>query len=621
LIHAQRKPDLTIRELAVPLVLLAGLLVIVLRLWYLQVVIADVLVERASHTYMKISSPAPRGLVYDKEGTLLAGVRSELVVTVRPIAVKEEPTLLDRLAAILGVERAQLEEKVNAEAWRPYVPAPVYRGVSLDVASRIVELRSDLPGVDVTPTPMRFYPDSSTLAHILGYVWSANESDVARLRKLGVAAPKFVGKLGVEYSHETLLMGTIGQERIEVDAKGRPLRLVGRDSALPGAQVRLSVNLALQRYAMTALGGRKGAVVALDPRTGEVLAMVSAPTYDAGLFEGGISQAAYQALSNDPDKPFVNRAIRGLYSPGSTFKIVTTLAAVRAGVFDVSRPNTCPGYYQVGNRRVRCMGVHGSISFVRAFERSCNTYFIDLAMRAGIENLRATAFEVGLGHPTGIDLVGESGGIFPTDEWVKKWRPDGKWYPGDTANVAIGQGEVSATPLQMACVAALVANGGRSFRPHFVHSFTDPATHKDHETKPEVLADIAAPGVVWSSLRQAMGQVISSGTARSAAISGLSWGGKTGSTETRRDRKTHSWFVGFAPLNDPQIAVAVLVEDAGHGGEIAAPIARDVVRAYLQGIPEVVLPTDPPADAPVNSALTAARSAALVRQSSAEPRS
>lgn len=618
MIHAQRKPDLTIRELAVPLVLLAGLLVIVLRLWYLQVVIADDLVERASHTYMKISSPAPRGLVYDRQGTLLAGVRSELVVTVRPIAVREDPTILDRLALILGVERAQLEEKVNAESWRPYVPAPVLRGVSLELASRIVESRSDLPGVEVSATPMRFYPDSSTLSHILGYVWSANESDVARLKKLGVTAPKFVGKLGIEHTHETLLMGTYGQERIEVDAKGRPLRLVGRDSALPGAQVRLSVNLALQRYAMAALGGRKGAVVALDPANGEVLAMVSAPTYDAGLFEGGISQAAYQALSNDPDKPFVNRAIRGLYSPGSTFKIVTTLAAARAGVFDVSRPAYCPGYYQVGNRRVRCMGTHGNISFIRAFERSCNTYFIDLAMRAGIENLRNTAFEVGLGHPTGIDLVGESGGVFPTDEWVKKWRADGKWYPGDTANVAIGQGEVSTTPLQMACVAALVANGGRSFKPHFVHSITDPVTHKEQAVEPQVLADIAASPLVWSSIRQAMGQVISSGTARSASISGLTWGGKTGSTETRRDRKTHSWFVGFAPLNDPKIAIAVLVEDAGHGGEVAAPIARDIVRAFLQGIPEVVLPTDPPASAPVNSALTASRSEALRRQPSAD---
>lgn len=586
-IHTHRRPELGIRQLVLPAALLLGIGLIMVRLWYLQVVLSDDLVARASTFQLKVLRPAPRGLIYDRNGALVAGVRSELVVLVQPNEAKNRPEILDRLAEILAVPVETLQDRLKKETWRPYVPAPVFRGATVEAASRIVESSSRLPGVFVETTPMRYYPDSLNFSHVLGYVWSANETDVARLKAKGLRVPQYVGKLGLEYTHEAQLMGTMGAERMEVDALSRPVRLAGRDGAIPGSQLILTLDKRYQKYVASLLEGRKGAAVALDPRSGEILALASVPSYNAALFEGGISTADYRRLVEDPAKPFVNRAIREQYSPGSTFKIVTTLAATLAGKMDYDRTNYCPGYYQVGNRMVKCLGHHGAVSFARAFEKSCNTYFIDLAMRAGIEKLREASFALGLGAPSGVDLVGEIRAIVPTEEWLKRWRSDGKWYPGDTANFAIGQGEIAVSPIQMARLVAAIANGGTLYTPHFVKAIRDPLLRdKVTAVVPEIASQVDAPASYFERVRTAMVSVIETGTARSAQIAGVRWGGKTGSTETRRDRKTHSWFVGFAPADRPTIAVAVLVEDAGHGGEVAAPIARDMVRAYLLGLPE-----------------------------------
>lgn len=613
-IHTHRRPELGIRQLVLPVALLLAVGLILVRLWYLQVVLSDDLVARAATFQLKVLRPAPRGLVYDRNGALVAGVRSELVVLVQPNEAKTHPEILDRLANILAVPVETLQDRLKKETWRPYVPAPVFRGATVEAASRIVESSAALPGVFVETTPMRYYPDSLNFAHVLGYVWSANESDVARLKAMGLRAPQYVGKLGLEYAHEAQLTGTMGAERMEVDALSRPVRLAGRDGAIPGSQLILSLDKRYQKYVASLLEGRKGAAVALDPNTGEVLALASAPTFDAALFEGGISSADYRRLVEDPAKPFVNRAIREHYSPGSTFKIVTTLAATLAGKMDYGRTTYCPGYYQVGNRRVKCLGRHGAVSFGRAFEKSCNTYFIDLAMRAGLDKMREASFALGLGKPSGVDLVGELGGIVPTDAWIRRWRADGKWYPGDTANYAIGQGEIAVSPIQMARLVAAIANGGTLYTPHFVKAIRDPLL-RDKVTPiiPRIASQVDAPAAYFERVRNAMVTVIETGTARSAQIAGVRWGGKTGSTETRRDRKTHSWFVGFAPADRPKIAVAVLVEDAGHGGEVAAPIARDMVRAYLLGLPaEFAASARPAKPSPNDDAAASAATAASV---------
>jgi penicillin-binding protein 2 len=587
-IHTPREPELEGRVLVFPIVILLAFVVLFLRLWYLQVVKADELVEKAeSFRISTVSKLAPRGLIVDRHGRTLAAVEPQIVVTARPGIVRQNPGVLDKLAEILEVPKEKLEDKVNDAAWRPFMPAPVHVGASVEVATKIAESAHDLPGIEVDTQPTRTYADSFTFAHILGYVWTPNDKDVARLKNRGIKPAEYVGKIGLEYMYEEDLMGRAGVERVELDVRRRPLRVVGRDHAIPGNKLVLSMDAELQAYVYGLLQeiGHPGAVAAIDPKTGEVLCLVSNPSYDTGLFQNGISATDYKRLQDDPALPMINRAIASSYSPGSTFKIVTTLSAVKKGIFDPRRPVNCPGYYQIGPRRLRCMGRHGSIAYHRAMARSCNTYFVEMALRVGETTLRETALELGLGERVGIDLLGEGKGIVPTEEWIQRWRKPPQWYRGDTANMGIGQGEVSATPLQMANVIAVVANNGVAYRPHLVRAQVRPGADKDVlRVNPEEMSRIEASGPVWSAIKSSLVSVITDGTAGRARLPGVTWGGKTGSTQHRRNAKPHSWFVGFAPADDPKIAIAVIVEAVGHGGDVAAPVAAKAVKHYLDSL-------------------------------------
>lgn len=582
-IHAPKQPTLDLRSLVFPVVIVLFAVVIFLRLWYYQVVKSAELTERAEvYSSTSISKLAPRGLIFDRKGELIAGVQSENVVTVVPRTVRKNPWVLEKVAAMVGTDARRLREKMEKDGFRPNVPIPVYIGVPIDVATRIAEARDDLPGVSVDSQPMRYYPDTFSFAHLLGYVWTPSEGDVKRIQEAGATPAPFVGKLGVERVYETKLMGTPGKEQIEMDAKQRLLRLVGREAPVPGRQLILSIDADLQRYAASLLKGYKGAVVALDPSTGEVLAAVSSPSFDSSLFLSGISGTDYRRLRDDPAKPMFNRALTASYMPGSTFKIVTTIAAVRKGIFNPNNYVVCNGGYRVGKRLLRCMSRHGAISFERAMEKSCNTYFADLAHRVGIEEFRETCEELGLGQRSGIDTMGEGRGIVPTEAWVKRWRRPAVWYPGDTLNLGIGQGDIELTPLQMANLAALVANQGVLYRPHLVRAVRQPGLDaKVEPVKPEELHRIEASPEFWSLMQRALVGVVEEGTAINSRIPGLQWGGKTGSVERRGQKLTNSCFVGFAPANNPRIAVGVVVEGVGHGSEFAAPIAKAVVQRYL----------------------------------------
>jgi penicillin-binding protein 2 len=335
-----------------------------------------------------------------------------------------------------------------------------------------------------------------------------------------------------------------------------------------------------------------GGVVAIAPKTGEVLCLVSSPSFDPNVFKGGISQADWDLLQNDSNNPLLNRPLGASYSPGSTFKIVTTLAAVETGKFDPNRYIYCSGGFRIGKRTFKCLGHHGSISFEKAFEKSCNTYFATLGYQVGEEAIRRAALEVGMGQKTGIDIGSESRGVVPTNEWMERWFKDPHWYGGDTVNLSIGQGYLRTTPIQMANLACLVANNGVNYRPHLVRGFIDPGNdNKQTLIQPQVAHQTKVDPGYWLALKRAMQRVVESGTGAAARIPGITWGAKTGSTEHGKGKKTHSWFIGIAPIDDPQICVCVLIEQAGHGGEIAAPIAREVVKRYL------VKPTTPPKSA------------------------
>ncbi|MEZ0324782.1 MAG: penicillin-binding protein 2 [Fimbriimonas sp.] len=585
-IHAPRKPELDLRVAVFPVVMVALLAFLLLRLWYIQVVMAPELQLKAEASRAtSVKKLAPRGMMVDRNGTLVAGVRPEIVITAKPGMFRKDQSILDRAAAMLGADPKKIKRKVKDSSFRPFVAATIYVGADIETGTRIAESGEDLPGIGVETQPMRTYPDSRSFTHVLGYVWTPSKSDVERVEKLGLNAAGYVGKAGLERAYEADLMGKPGEEKIEIDARSKPVRVAARDAAVPGNQLVLTLDARLQKYATQLFADKKyiGGAVALDPKTGEVLCIVSSPTFDQNLFAGGITDQEWRTLSEDELKPMWNRALFSAYSPGSTFKIVTTIAALQKGIFDPNRTYFCAGGVRLGRRFAKCLGHHGAISYHRALAKSCNSYFYQLGLAVGEDGLRKAALDVGLGQRTGLEVGGESKGIVPTDEWIKKWRPGDSWHGGDTLNFAIGQGFLSTTPIQMANVVALAANDGVNYRPHLVRRVMDSRGQEViRRVEPEVLHQIDASPEFWGHVKGALVQVIEDGTAGTARIPGLRWGGKTGSTEHGGGKKTHAWFVGFAPAENPKIAICVLIEEAGHGGDVAAPVAREIVKRYFE---------------------------------------
>jgi len=586
-IHTPRKPDLDLRLLLFPAAMLLLLGVLFLRLWYFQVVKAPALVERAEESRKdEVAKPAPRGLIFDRHMTPVATVRPEIVITAVPKVVNENLWVLDKVAQLLKVDVKKLHRKLKDAQWRPYLAAPIFVGAPIEIGTRITESVDELPGIGVETLPMRQYPDSKSFTHVLGYVWVPNDKDVKRIRATGREPADYIGKEGVERAYEEHLMGEPGSEEMEIDARRRPIRISGRNNPVPGDQLILSLDARLQRYATQLFSekGYTGGIAAIDPRSGEVLCLVSSPTFDQNLFQGGITDSEWDSLMNNPARPMQNRAISSAYAPGSTFKIVTAVAAMMAGKFDRNNRYHCPGGYRIGRRFLKCLGTHGSIAFEEAMQKSCNTYFCSLGAAAGREYLLKACDAMSLGRRTKIELLGESRGVIPTDRWLKAVSADDKvhWFAGDLANMSIGQGYVNTTPLQMANVAAVAANNGISYRPHLVRAIKAPdGKGKAERVKPEPISVIKAPDAFWQTLRSSLVRVVEQGTARSAIIPNIRVGGKTGSAEHKKGAKTHGWFVGFAPAENPKIAICVMVEAAGHGGEVAAPIAGKIIERYL----------------------------------------
>jgi penicillin-binding protein 2 len=561
------------------------LTILFFRLWYFQVIKSPELVERAEATRVdKVLRPAPRGLIFDRSGTVIAGLRPEIVVTAvyNIVSKKENAGEIERVAAVLGVPPSKLEAKFSEARQSPGLPVPIFVGATEASGTEIAESANSLPGIGVSVEPMRYYPDTRSFANVLGYVRLPSPGDIKRIHKLGKEPAPFVGKTGIEQFYETDLMGEPGDEVVEVDSKRRPLRVVQRDSPVPGKEVVATLDASIQQFATQIMeqAHYKGGIAAVDPATGEVVCLASSPTYDnTAIFQ---DKEAWKKLISDPDDPMIPRPIHASYSPGSTFKIVTSLAAYEKGIFDPNRTYFCNGGYRLGKAFFKCLGHHGNIAFKEALIKSCNTYFSDLGYRAGPDALRQACAEVGLGESSGIDIHGESLGVVPTDHWMRKRFKHPRWYGGQTVNFAIGQGYLRATPLQMCNVAAMVANEGTIYRPHLVREIrSGPDDPSPERIAPEVLHHVNADPSFWSVLKTALVGVVERGTAQRAQIPNVIWAGKTGSAEHGKNLVTHSWFVGFAPVDHPKIAICVLVEDAGHGGDVAAPIAKEIVERYL----------------------------------------
>ncbi|GGC97251.1 penicillin-binding protein 2 [Vreelandella lutescens] len=588
--------------------LLAVLVVVVLtsllvsRLGYLQIVQHDLYSTRSEKNRVRVEPlPPNRGLIYDRNGALLAENRPTYNLTL----VRERVDDLDDTLALL-VDLLELpEEEIEAfqirsrQRQRPFQPALLMSDLSEEQIARLAVNRHQLPGVEVEAQLLRYYPDAEVMAHALGYVGRINAEELETLDTGRYAGTHFIGKTGVERFYETELHGEAGLRKVETNARGRVLRELGRTDPVPGANLTLTLDRSLQMLAYELLDGRRGSIVAIVPDTGEILAMVSTPGFDSNQFVTGIDVASYRALQEDIDLPLFNRAIRGHYPPGSTIKPFLALAGLVEGVITPDSTISDPGFYQLPNdsRRYRnwLRWGHGRVDMERSIAVSNNTYYYSLAHDLGIDKLHEQMTNFGFGQRVAHDVQGESTGLMPSRDW-KRARFNQPWYPGETLSVGIGQGYWQVTPLQLASATAALANRGHWVKPRLALRIGEDPVPED---LPDTLPDIQlANDNWWNRVYSGMEKVLngSEGTARRTGV-GLEYrmGGKSGTAqvfslgqdqrynadELEERLRDHALFMAFAPIEDPQIAVSVIVENAGGGSTHAAHLARAMTDAWL----------------------------------------
>jgi len=592
------------RALAGFLIIMVCLIGLAVRFAYLQVARHDELALRSDSNRIVTRPLAPaRGLIYDRNGVLLADNVAAFRLEVTPEQVKDMDSMLDRLAEIVPFSDDDLA-RFNAlrRSKHAYESIPLRLKLSEEEIARFAVNRWAFPGVDVVPYLTRAYPLGEEFAHVVGYVARIDENDLARLDKGDYAGTTHVGKTGIERYYEDKLHGEPGYEQVEVNADHRPMRVLEpRIAPKPGANLYLTIDAHLQEAAEAAFEGRAGAAIAVDPRNGEVLAMVSVPSFDPNAFVNGIASADYRLLLANPDKPLMNRALRGGYAPGSTMKPFMALAGLELGLRKPGDTVLSVGEFHIpGVQRAfrdDKRGGHGRVDLVQAIAQSVNTYFYSLAYDMGIDRLSTFMAKLGFGQPTGIDLVGESAGVLPSQEW-KRARFNEPFYPGETVIAGIGQGYWVVTPLQLAQAVAIVAARGV---PHPLHLLR--AIQPSIDSKPvRVEPPPAKPSVIknpddWRWVQKGMVEVVNSGTARGINENfPYQIAGKTGTAE-RYSRTTEEWtsisdspierhqvlFEAFAPADDARIAVIVALEAGRSGAHDAAPIARKILDAWLPG--------------------------------------
>jgi penicillin-binding protein 2 len=579
----------------------------------LQIFRHDYFLEQAQGNRVRRDPiPASRGLILDRHGTIMVDNQPTYQLElIREQTPNLEDTLvrLKNLSLLNGEQLDQARRAIKAR--RIFDSVPIRLNLSDEEIGRFAVHRHEFQGVDLRTRETRHYPFGQLGVHAFGYVAAINEEELKKLDRATYAGTTLMGKLGVEASFEDELHGRNGYSEILVNAQGRSVERQGAyhpvlksEAPVAGRDLLLSIDLPAQRAAEAGLGDRRGAVVALDPNTGDVLALASRPGFDPASFGRGLTRAEYATLTENIDKPLLNRALRGAYPSGSTIKPAMALAALHYGLLDPDRREFCSGSFHLPHSahlyREGKGGKHGAVNLVDAIAVSCDVYFYSLAATLGVDRIASFLAPFGLGQLTGIDISGERPGLLPTPEWKKKTykRPaDQVWFPGETVNLGVGQGYLQVTPLQLAHMVSVIASRGHSFRPRLVAGVRD-ADGKVIEVPPVAGSDIA--GVTpeqWDTVVQGMIGATTRGTA--AAIghgASYQFAGKTGTAQVfsvsqnqnvsaRVDNerlRDHSWFIAFAPADKPRIAVAVLVENGGFGASVAAPIAKRVMDAYLQ---------------------------------------
>jgi penicillin-binding protein 2 len=565
--------------------------------WHLQVLRGKHYRELAENNRIRsVLIPAPRGAVFDRSGRILIENRSSFNIVMTAEHNADLQRSVERMAVLLHVPLEQVRARMAGQG--PRFRSVVVKADATEADVAAVEARRlEFPEATVDVVPMRSYPLGSGAAHSLGRVGEITDRQLQSALFEGIDPGIMVGQAGIEYQHNRLLMGRNGMRRVIVNSRGVEVDEAERMDPVDGPMIHLTIDLDVQTAMEEAMRGLSGSAVALDPETGDVLGLVSNPSYDPNLFATGIDSALWSGLIRDPETPLVNRVIQGQYPAGSTFKVVTALAALQEGVITPGTSYFCPGYLNVYGTMRRChkAGGHGWVNLRQAIAGSCNVYFYHVGVKLEIDRIARYATMLGLGRPTGIDLPNEVGGLIPSTEWKRRTQK-AAWYPGETVSVAIGQGQVLVTPMQMARLAAVIANGGRLVKPHLLKSVRG---ESGVTPSPERM-DLGLKPSVLEAVREGMISVVQEGTGRRTNLQGVTVAGKTGSSQVvtharlERDKdahelQPHGWFICFAPAENPKIAMAILVEHGRSGGESAVPVAARVLsRLFKVPLPGAV---------------------------------
>lgn len=592
---------------AIALLALCGILLLILisRLIYLQVVSHEHYATLSENNRVKLQAIAPnRGLIYDRNGILLAGNLPSYKLEITPELVDDihsTLTALEEIIHIRDIDRARFDKLLKRKS--RFEPIPLRFHLSDEEVARFAVDRHRFPGVDIQASLVRHYPLGRTAVHALGYVGRIDETALKKIDTSNYRGTTHIGKTGVERTYESVLHGTVGVQHVETTAQGRIIRVLKRVAPVPGRNLILTLDSRLQAVAETAFGGFTGSAIAMDPKNGDILAMVSLPTYDPNPFVNGIEYAAYKALQENGREPLFNRALRGQYPPGSAIKPFIGLAGLEQGISHQHSSTYCPGFYSLAGseRKYRDWkrAGHGTVNLDIAITQSCDVYFYDLAVSMGIDRIHHYLAQFGFGVKTGIDLLGELAGLLPSPDWKRRKHGE-PWFPGETVITGIGQGFFLTTPLQLAVATAALANQGELISPRIV-SATQITNSEEliprRQKTPRTISINDQKN--WDAIIKAMVNVVHSprGTARRIGKdSPYKIAGKTGTSQVfglkeeeiydaekiPEKLRDHALFIAFAPVDDPQIVVAVIVENGGSGGKVAAPIARTIMDAYLE---------------------------------------
>lgn len=574
------------RVLALTVLVMAGFVALLGQLWYLQTLEGGRLQEMSDRNRIRIRPvTAPRGILFDRNGLPLVDNRPAFTLSLIPREIEDPDNVLARVSALLRIPLAELQEALDRAPSDSIRPQRVRRGLTLEDVTKLEERRLELPGVIVEVEPQRVYPTSTFAAHLLGYVREVSDEQMKHGR---YRRGDMIGQSGLERLLDEYLRGRDGGERIEVDALGRQMKVMRREEPDPGAQVITTIDRRIQEAAERAMAGHAGAVIVMDPRDGDVLAMTSSPAFSLDSFTGNLDREEWLRLVRDPMTPLMNRALASQYAPGSVFKVVVAAAGLQQGSLTPMDRTYCNGEFRMGGWTFKDWkaGGHGHVDLRSALVHSCNVFFYQAGLKVGPEAITRYARAFGLGAPAGVDLGGEKPGLVPTVTLARARQARG-WQAGDTINISIGQGRLLVTPLQVARMMAAVANGGILWKPRLVQRVERADDANVYTSSSTMTGQVDLSPAVWAFLRHALtGVVNDGGTGAAARLPGVLVAGKTGTAQSvaKSDSakgQDHAWFASFAPADDPQVVVVVLVERGGKGGQVAAPIARQIYQALF----------------------------------------